>query len=360
MDSIETWLVAEGFDLLWAQPVGPDRGAEAAFSIAGKDGPVARLLAGGSPALMWVVWDPCPVVPGGRLRRKRPGLNNERIYRAEERLNDRIERQGLSRAVGSHVVATDNAQQALDYITRVIPEQRVAIETEARKRATEFRTPYPVIRLLSMGRTRRAKVELVDFHGTPAVCKTFRRGRERFLQREIAARAIGRDLPYMTRMLEAGSNYIVIEWVEDHKQNFAHRVLPLGYRLWPTTLLSAATEIIRFFRRRGYEYLDFTPANLLMERNGKVRVIDFEFLQKVHEGIDDTRGCYAWYKVPADFTGDLPAAYLCKGLPYRRWRRAVGVPLAFTRRAVPSFWVAIMRSIFSVYLAQRTLFRRSA
>ncbi len=356
---VEQRLYDEGFDILHSAPVDPARCAYVTQHTRGgnwKRGPWA--VSGGPPAHAIAVLDLCPLAPGQRLLRKHPGLTNLRMYQLKESIRDGINKKASRHDRYNPLHSSDNARQALEYLEIVFPDCRDAIEAKARALYESFQTPYPVLRSLSRGQSRRAKVELIDFHGVPAVCKTFRTGRERFLQREIEAREIGRDLPCMTKILAVGTRHLVMEWIEDCKQDYSRRVPPFGYRLLPAKLLEEAAQIILYFRRRGYEYIDFTPKNLLLTRKGEVRLIDFEYLQKVHAGIDDTRGCYAWYPVPSDFKGDLPSGYLKKGYPYRRWRRDLGLPLFCTRITAPSVVISLLRMALSVYLVQRNLWKR--
>lgn len=356
---IEKVLFDEGFDVLVSRALTSAQQMEVMRAVRGgnwRRGPWP--VDGGSPVHVIVVFDVCPYPPSARLLHKHPGLTNGRLYESKLRIRDMINSRHGKQGRFNALHAADNAAQALDYIDLALPDLRSEIEARARALQAAFNTPYPVIRPLSLGRSRRAKVELVDYHGTPAVCKTFRADRDRFLQREVAAREIGADLPAMTKLLETGPNYIVMEWIEDHKSRFIRRVPPLGCRLLPMVLLDTAMDIIRYFRSRGYEYIDFTPKNLLMDSAGKVYVIDFEFLQKAHEGCETLQGCFAWYCVPPEFDGDLPAGYLNKGCPYRRWRRTIGLPRWTTRWALPAFVRGIVRSVLSLYLVQRTLFNR--
>lgn len=357
--AIEKRLFDEGFDILWSEPINPCRREFVSHHTRGgnwKRGPWP--VSGGLPAHGIVILDLCPMAPGDRLIRKHPGLTNLRTYRAKEDLRDEINKGASRNHRYNPLHSSDNARQALEYLDIVFPDRRADMEAKARELYEAFQTPYPVLRTLTQGRSRRAKVELIDFDGVPAVCKTFRMGRERFLQREIEAREIGRDLPGMTSILATGPRHLVMEWVEDHKRDYARRVPPFGYRLLPARLLEDAARIILYFRRRGYEYIDFTPKNLLLTRSGDVRLIDFEFLQKVHTGVDDTRGCYAWYPIPPDFQGDLPAGYQKKGHPFRRWRREFGLPRLFTRITAPPVVIGLVRVVFSMYLAQRNLWKR--
>ncbi len=79
-----------------------------------------------------------------------------------------------------------------------------------------FETQYPVLEVLSCY-SRRAKVELISFHGEKAIKKTFKPSCEWFLENEIEAYTVFKDLKEVPRLLETGDNYFVISYIKGSK-----------------------------------------------------------------------------------------------------------------------------------------------
>lgn len=352
LSDIEQRLFHEGFDLVLSESIPPERRHSASQHIRGGNwgkGPWA--VSGGLPAHIMVAVDLDPMPPDDKITRKHTRLTNYRVYKTKLFLRDLVNTGRKQHEQSNAVHSSDNARQALEYIEAICPEKMEMITTRTSEYFSAFQSPYPVIRKLR-GTSRRAKVEKVDYKGIPAVCKLFRQGRERFMHREIEARQLAGNLECMTRILEEGSNYIIIEWIDDCKEKFWLKTGPFGYPMLPVRFLRKAQDVILFFRRKGYEYIDFKPQNMLITRQGGIKLIDFEFLQFAPGNSHDLKGNYAWYPVPETFEGDLPEGY-GKSHPFRKWKKTFGLPLCYTNYDLPGWAITLTRAAYSCYLAQR-------
>ncbi|QTP57381.1 hypothetical protein HNO53_00780 [Billgrantia antri] len=286
-------------------------------------------------------------------RRSRPrgdaagASDNARVLRAQWKMRLHTHRAGSDGGVA--VSASADADQAVAWLSLLAPVRVESVLELARRRNDAFRTPYPVLADLSK-HACRAKVELIDFHGRRAICKTFRPGRERFLAREVKARELGASLPEVSRLLEVGPCHLVVEWYADSLPRIlAPRPFFFRHGLLPLWVIERLRAVILHYRRLGYECIDLSPCNLLYDPYQGLRIIDFEFLQPGPEVADTLEGNYAWYPVPRDFSGDVPPR--ARRRPYwDRWFFYTGLPRRMCLYELPRPLLTLTRSLALVPL----------
>ena len=351
LDLARSILTDAGFDILFETAIEGDARSRAARSLRGGNwnrGPWP--MSGGLPAWLFAVNDCFPVTPPKALLEKHQGLANARLLDTKNRIRDAVNRQKFRGNQSNVIHSADNPHQGLEYLHTVCPDMQVlaTIEAELKKVYEGFRDRFPVLQTLS-GHGRRAKVELVSYHGAKAVCKTYRPGRERFLERELLARQVGGDLPEMSPILEAGNNYFLIPWYEDHLDRT--KALPL----W---VLRRTKEIISHFRGQGYELIDFKPKNIILDKTEGMKILDFEFMQTGLTGTGELTGNYCWYSPGSSFNGDLPVGSKTGTSNYRRyWFAATGIPLFIAIREVPDFVLLPIRWVGRAALLLKSLLR---
>ncbi len=357
---IENLLDVNGFDIIFSGTIPRERRADVAkFMRGGNWGRGPWPHAGGLPCAYFVVMDLDPLeVSNAKIARKHIGLTNFRIYKTKVKIRNHLNHKKPKQEWSNPLHSSDNARQAFEYMDLLCPQHIAEIKEKATALNGAFEPPYPVVRRLS-GNSRRAKVLEIDYQGQPAVCKIFRPGRERFMLREIQAREIANGDPRITKILATGPNYIVVEWVDDCRAAFLRKIPPFGYPMLPLSFLSEAKDIIRMFRKHGYEYIDFIPRNMLITKQGDIKVIDFEFLQPGHVTTESTQGNYAWYPAPENYNGDLPEGYR-HGHPFRKWKREFGIPLRFIEKMPSPMATHMTRVVTSLYLAQREISNKLA
>jgi hypothetical protein len=361
LGDIKRILFDQGFDHVLEGKIPLDRVSQAVSGIRGGNwgkGPWPK--SGGLPAYFYIVYDAKPLQPDDETAREHPGLDNQRISMAKKRIRDNYNRRVEPQARCNIVHSADNACQAISYINIVNPESVSLVEHEARRKFSGFLTPFEVVADFSK-HARRAKVELISFHGDKAICKTFKEGRERYLNREIMARKVGKELSEVSAILESGKNYIVIEYVEGGVGN-SSRFRPLfhGNSYLPVWIVERMKEIIIYYRSRGYECIDLSPRNIIYDPVKGFKIIDFEFFQKVGSASDALNGNFAWYSVPEGFEGDLPQWKSNDSLYRRRWFRYTGIPLYFCINNHPKAVLHLVRGItflcFSLNNARKKAF----
>jgi predicted Ser/Thr protein kinase len=148
------------------------------------------------------------------------------------------------------------------------------IEREIDEVIGEFSTPFPVVERLSTGGSAgaRSKVELIRFGNDLAVCKTFKRGNDLRLVRELQVLRGCEGCRVVPKLLATGPNWYVVPYFEGAR---------VRDRIGPTGLISlddaiGVIEAMRELYERGFAHMDLTPDNILIGTSGSAMLIDFE------------------------------------------------------------------------------------
>jgi hypothetical protein len=359
IDMVRKTLFDHGFDHVVEGKIAGDRVNFVAAGIRGGNwgkGPWPK--SGGLPAYYFVTFDVKPVEPSAEAIKEHVGLDNDRVPSAKRRIRDLYNEGKLPSEQCNIVHSTDNGAQAADYLKLINPECLPYVEQEARRKSVAFSTPFKVIEDLSK-HARRAKVELIEFHGRKAICKTFKEGREHYLQREVVAREVGKGLSEISDILEVGDNYIVMEFYDDSIDRIS-TLRPLlhdnGYL--PIWAIERMKSIILHYRSRGYECVDFNPHNVLFDPKNGLKVIDFEFLQEAENSSEDLVGNFAWYTAPAGVVGDFPKIKYSGSLYNKRWFKYTGLPLFFCIHEFPVPVLHLVRATTYCYFSVKNAARK--
>lgn len=274
------WLVRlieqSGFEVLLVKSLTPAERLKAEARIRGgnwRAGPWP--VSGGPPALVVVALDLCPRPVPDALRAKHPLLDNGRVHEAKVRVREVFNQSLPAKARCNCIHSSDNAWHALEYLAVVAPEAIESLRRQAEELLCAFKVPYPVLEELP-GERRRARVDVVDFNGRRAVCKTFRPGATDFLARElIALEKLAASNPAIPELLERGPNYFVVPYYQDILPRTETRS-PAGFI--PIEVAQEALNVVRRFWEQGYTLTHFHPRDVIVTEAG-IKVVDFEFLQ---------------------------------------------------------------------------------
>ncbi len=337
LDLVRKMLFEAGFDILFEKEIDGDQRKEAGKNLRGGNwnrGPWP--VSGGLPAYLFAVNDCFPIIPEKKLAEKHTGLVNSRLLDTKIRIRNAVNSLKTHHQRSNVIHSADNPHQGLEYFHTAVPDcpEFSGIEKKLKKIHGSMKSPFPVIKTLS-GHGRRAKVELIHYGDGKAVLKTYRHGRERFLERELLARKLGKNLPEMTPVLESGENYLVLPFYND----ILNRSKPLPFKI-----LRRTQNIISHFHSLGFELIDFKPKNIILDSIEGMKIIDFEFLQEGGVHTDSLAGNFCWYTVGKDFDGDVPLGrMLRRNNYYRYWFASTGVPLFFAVRNVPVIFLFPIR-----------------
>lgn len=304
----------------------------------------------GLPVHFLVVHDVYPVRQEASSPDSPERIDNLRLLTVKKKITHKANHEYSKQEHYDPVDLTCNATQVFKYLSHIVPQQIDEIRQTALRYNAAFRTPYPVLADLSK-QVCRAKVELVDFHGTEAICKTFRPGRERYLEREVRARELGASLPEVSRLLEVGPHYLVFERYANRMERILSPRAPFSpHGLLPIWTIERVRVVILHYRRLGYECIDLNPEDLIYDPCQGLKIIDFEFLQPGPDEIETLKGNYAWYAVPSRFTGDLPLSAPQSSYG-ERWFPYTGLPRSLCLKELPRPVLAMVRSVALVPLA---------
>ena len=339
LERILPFLEKEGFAVLETLALDPEYVGRIASRIRGgtwSRGPFP--VSGGPPAIAIAVFDCFPRME--KLADSPCEYHNVGIQRTKENLRRHLMKWELPGAVYNPLHSSDSPHEALEYLRIVDQGLHDRACLSAKSRAAASRHPFAVKRRLD-GHGRRAKVEVIEYGGALAVCKTFRPGAARFLERELRARQLDHRA---SSLLEAGPNYFITEYVHnDERQLSRLRPLFASERFLPVWAVTECSDLIRSFRRRGFELIDFTPQNLIFDRRGGLKFVDFEFLQSGPAATASLRGNYAWWLPTPDFVGDYPDRPRRRDPYAMKW---------FERTGIPRFLCANTNSRALLYAAQ--------
>lgn len=176
----------------------------------------------------------------------------------------------------------------------------------------------------------RARVDLVEFQGRPAVRKTFRPGRDRYMARELfALRELAEEIPQIPELLDVGDDHFLVPYY-DNRWEVDEKRLNVARRLLPLAMVRELVGIVEAFFDRGYSLIDCHVGHFLLDPVHGVKVIDFEFLHAYRARPDSLLECYEFTGPPDSLDDrDVPVpTWLLRGDPYRHyWLPHTGIDL---------------------------------
>ncbi|MCU1692034.1 MAG: hypothetical protein JWM64_1125 [Frankiales bacterium] len=310
-----------GFETLRVQPLDAEASRRCAARLRGGNwgrGPFA--VSGGPPveALVCVHYGPRPLPQAEQVRY--PRVTNADVLEAKRAVRALVEERISPELRFNALHSSDDAEDAWEYVETALPGHADDLRAEVEERRRAYRTPSPVLQVLSTG--RRAKVELVPGPDGPVVRKTFTPGSARHLGRELEARVVLGDLPAVPPVLGAGETWFTSPYYDDLLRPYREQG-----RLLPLAVVRQMVDVLREVHERGYDLLDAKPDNFLLDRHEGLKVVDFEFLHR-YEGDPPP------FPVSASFAGLSEAEAEGVDVPVTdrdhdfRWRRWTGLPLS--------------------------------
>ena len=271
-------------------------------------------VSGGNPAAMLIVYDYHPKPLNGGAKKKYPHVSNEH-YLLKDKLRREINLTLRKEEQTNGIHSSDDEIEALEYIQAVVPEVLGEVEATIKKWDEDYFTKEKVVKDISENK-RRAKVEIIEFNGQKAVKKTYKAGKERFLNRErYVYGEMSKECEFIPPLLDSGDNYIIIPYLETVRFSNNERVKIKMLKKYKKEIYS----ISEFFYEKGYAMIDFHPGNLLITKNG-LKVIDFEFLYRYENLPETSKKTFDLYGFPLNFAGDKP--YGIKGRHRKKiWKK---------------------------------------
>jgi hypothetical protein len=257
-------------------------------------------VSGGPPAAAIVAYDVEPVCPTPRQRKRFPHLTNARLL-LKDKVRDAFNRDWPEPDRCNVLHSSDNGHEAIDYIRTLMPAAATDIGARIVAMRRNYRTDAPAVRRLTRN-GRRAKVELIDWHGQQAVRKTFKAHGTRFCQREVEAlRTLRPTVREVPALLAADTHFVVCPYYDD--------VLRSRWgegRLLPLAVAKQAIGALRKVYAAGYALIDAHVGNIIVDRREGLKLIDLEFLYRYSQRPASFEQSYDIAGCPTTFDGDLP------------------------------------------------------
>lgn len=252
-----------------------------------------------------IAFDVFPLSPSPSQKEHFSNVDNARILKVKQ-LNRYFNEPQIAANSDQILHSTENSEQAWAVLQIIFPDRIDQICQKIEQLKKSFSTHYPVLKNLSDGLARRAKVELIKYQKNLAVKKTFRPGCERFLKRELfVMKELSKLRSEISPLLDHDQSFVIYPYYEDtlHFTCSENKQLPLE-------IVKQSMEILYFFYELGYALIDFHPKNLLLDRQEGLKIIDFEFLYRYKIKPKSFEQSYDIVGIPPEFDGDLPVRSL--------------------------------------------------
>lgn len=272
---------------------------------------------GGPPAAVVACYDHNPDYRVHQLPGGRSWAENRTGARIKEEIRRRLTGRSLRTRWFNPLHSADDTYESEFYARLAFPAADLArLHERMQVLQTAFRTTQPVLRAFPSKR-RRAKVEIIAWQGGTAVKKTFKAGCERFCEREVfAIRHFAPLSSCLPELYDAGPNHLICRHYDD-------LLAEAGPEQRRRMLAGHAAELVAFLRlvhAEGYALIDFNPGSVILPREGGLKVVDFEFLQRYEGAPGPFSASYDVIGPPPGFAGDVPQGKLGAATIARSWK----------------------------------------
>lgn len=272
LPDIERIITQSGFEILESIPLfGAQADAARSNTRGGNWAAAPYPVSGGDPAHLFVGLDVFPDYPKQLGQGKYPFSTNMRTERTKVSIRDYCNRKRSAFLALNVIHATDNALSVTHFLVSVLGAERAAnFAAIAMSAAKDVEVQPAVVDRLG-GHSRRAIVgragSLSD--GQPTVIKVFRPAHLDSLQSELEARKYCETFPEILPILDRGKNWFSTPLVVD-----AQKILAFS----PQEALRVRAFLLAC-AANGDMAIDFTPKNMLHDKEGSLVFLDFEFFQ---------------------------------------------------------------------------------
>ncbi|MCM8532162.1 MAG: hypothetical protein NE330_13460 [Lentisphaeraceae bacterium] len=263
-------LEAEGLEILFSQELKQDTIQRSKDILRGGNwGAGPWPVSGGAPYAIIVALDQNPLE--NISTKTHPYLYNQRFHNCKENLRQFVNAKLPNQQKLNYIHCCDDTLESLEYLDILVPQEKEKILAKKQSFEDKLRSPFEVIKNFDRFQ-RRARIKLISFHGKTAICKIYKDNRDEFMKREVFAYGeLSKSISSIPKLLDKGENWIVIEHI-DHDVNTQNEIIK-------DNLDQVAKLTIQLWEH-GYAHLDLHPDNILAQNNGKLCLIDFEFLYK--------------------------------------------------------------------------------
>lgn len=301
-DKIIDWFERNGLCLIRAITLDDEQKRNAAQNLRGGNwGQGPWPVSGGKPATLLVMYDYHPKPLPAKMKKKYPHVSNQH-YLLKEQLRSEINFALVNEQRANPLHSADDEIEALDYIAAVAPDLLLEVKDIVMAWDKAYQTKEKVIADVSE-KKRRAKVEVIEYQGRKAVKKTYKAGKERFLEREkFVYGELSKECEFIPKLISSGENYIIVPYL---KTNPLSESWHIKKQILKRKHKQEIFRINEFFYNKGYALIDFHPGNILLTSEG-LRLIDFEFLYQYEQLPPSVNDSFDLNGFPEDFAEDRP------------------------------------------------------
>lgn len=296
------WFERNGLCLIQSLKLDDEQKRNAAQNLRGGNwGQGPWPVSGGKPSTLLVMYDYHPKPLDAKMKKKYPHVSNAH-YLLKERLRAEINAAFTKDQQANPLHSADDEIEALDYIVAVAPDLVQEVKATITQWDEAYRTREKVIADVSE-KKRRAKVEIIEYQGQKAVKKTYKAGKERFLEREkFVYGELSKECDFIPQLLSSGENYIIVPYL---KTNPITESWHIKKQILKRKHKQEIFKINEFFYNKGYALIDFHPGNILLTSEG-LKIIDFEFLYQYDKLPPKVSESFDLNGFPEDFAEDKP------------------------------------------------------
>ncbi|ANU13902.1 hypothetical protein B481_1102 [Planococcus halocryophilus Or1] len=301
-DKIIDWFERNGLCLIRAITLDEEQKRNATQNLRGGNwGQGPWPVSGGKPSTLLVMYDYHPKPLPAKMKKKYPHVSNQH-YLLKELLRSDINFALSKEQRANPLHSADDEIEALDYIAAVAPDLLLEVKDIVMSWDKAYRTEEKIIADVSE-KKRRAKVEIIEYQGRKAVKKTYKAGKERFLEREkFVYGELSKECEFIPKLISSGENYIIVPYL---KTNPLTESWHIKKQILKRKHKQEIFKINEFFYNKGYALIDFHPGNILLTSEG-LRLIDFEFLYQYEQLPPSVNDSFDLNGFPEDFAEDRP------------------------------------------------------
>lgn len=276
----------------------------------------------GNPSVLISVFDFLPdVIRSSDKSKGYPYIENRHIF-VKNKIRDLINKSYRKDDQINGIHSTDDTIEALDDLKIIFQgsDEYQEIISKYNYRIKHYNHNEKIIDIVKSN-TSRSKMYIVERGNSLYLKKIYKTEYLLYMKREINAYRIFMDSEFVPDLVEEGETHFITKWHENILPNMNQKNRNASLRSHKSDIFS----ILELFYKCKVAHLDFHPGNIMLSDEGKVRVVDFEFLHVYDNYPKNLLESYDIVGVPRSFKGDLPRGTKIPGITYNNtWRSIIG------------------------------------
>ncbi len=268
------------------------------------------IKSGGVPFSMLICFDYCP-----NISCIDSSKTDSNILILKNLIRNKINKNQFFFNQANIIHSTDNEIESLEYIKKIDSNLYSKINRKLNLiRETDYFDNKKDLRVINPNGLR-SKVSVIKYNNKLCIQKKFKLNMKKFLDKEVYAYSIlSQKLNSIPKLIEKGENFLIIEYFENILEGLSENSSKEVIKKYTWDIL----EIVYSLWKIGYAHIDLNPNNIIITRNGELKICDFEFLYKYKDQNIPFSESYDFKGVPLNFNSDLPGYYRRRSL-IKKW-----------------------------------------